>query len=527
MRRGVARAASAPAPPVPPPRRRPGARSSCRRRPSRRCGRPRPVPPAWLPPSSRRHPLASPSPVPGAPGSGPARRPSPRRTAPSSAAAPTRTSAAARPRRRRRRWPAPTATGRPTSAARAPSASALTTSGERRMPPSTYTSARPATASTISATMSAVAGASASWRAPWLETTTAAAPASTQRTASSARCTPLATTGRAAQPRQPPDVVGGQRGFELVGHHRHEAPLAGALGAVAGQVGQGQVVGQVHAHAPLAEAETRHRRVDGEDQGAVAVGGGAARPAPAVRARSRKMYTCIHRGAPGAAAATSSSGQVASDDRIIERPHRRRRPGAVAASPSGWARPWMAVGATATGELTGRPEQGRGGRDRLEAVDPGQHPRVELPVGPGRDVPLQQALVVGPARVVGVGHLPDGVAGVPLEVVEGEVGDQGRVAGQPDGVVPRRAGAGRMSGHGPHGRRPPPGRCRAVLVCRVDDGSVVLPAPGAGRRGGRATTPWSSPTASATPRCPTPPTPSTPTAPASSSRTSPSSSRSP
>ena len=66
------------------------------------------------------------------------------------------------------------------------------------------------------------------------------------------------------------------------------------------------------------------------------------------------MYTCIHRGAPGAAAATSSSGQVASDERIISAPT-AAAPRAVAASPSAWARPWIAVGATATGELTGVP----------------------------------------------------------------------------------------------------------------------------------------------------------------------------
>src|SRR6266542_1737319 len=42
----------------------------------------------------------------------------------------------------------------------------------------------------------AVATAPSSWRPPWLETTTAAAPASRQATASSPRSTPLTTTGR-------------------------------------------------------------------------------------------------------------------------------------------------------------------------------------------------------------------------------------------------------------------------------------------------------------------------------------------
>ena len=138
------------------------------------------------------------------------------------------------------------------------------------------------------------------------------------------------------------------------------------------------------------------------------------------------MYTCIHRGAPGAAAATSSSGQVASDERIMSAPA-AAAPRAVAASPSAWARPWIAVGATATGELDGRPQQRRA--RSTTRVDPGQHPGCSCQWPHAAMFPLQEALVVGPARVVGVGHLPDGVAGVLLEDVEGEVGDQGRVAG--------------------------------------------------------------------------------------------------
>ena len=137
-----------------------------------------------------------------------------------------------------------------------------------------------------------MAGASASWRAPWLDTTTAAAPASTQRTASSARCTPLTTTGSVAQPGQPPDVVGRERRLELVRHDGHEPTLARAVGAVAGQVGQGQVVGQVHADAPLAQAEPRDGGVDGQDQGAVAVGGGAADQL--LGARPLPQYVDLH-----------------------------------------------------------------------------------------------------------------------------------------------------------------------------------------------------------------------------------------
>ena len=80
-----------------------------------------------------------------------------------------------------RRPPAPAAArpqraGRPTSTASAPRASAIATSTPRRMPPSTRTVARPATASTTSGRASPVASARSSWRPPWLETTTPGRP---------------------------------------------------------------------------------------------------------------------------------------------------------------------------------------------------------------------------------------------------------------------------------------------------------------------------------------------------------------
>ena len=68
------------------------------------------------------------------------------------------------------------------------------------------------------------------------------------------------------------------------------------------------------------------------------------------------MYTCIHRAASGTAAATSSSGQVASEDRISSAPA-AAAPRAVATSPSGCASPWIAVGATPTGVRTGVPSR--------------------------------------------------------------------------------------------------------------------------------------------------------------------------
>ena len=64
------------------------------------------------------------------------------------------------------------------------------------MPPSTSTSIRPSTASTTSGSASIVAGAPSSWRPPWLETITPAAPCSQASAASSAVTMPFTSTGR-------------------------------------------------------------------------------------------------------------------------------------------------------------------------------------------------------------------------------------------------------------------------------------------------------------------------------------------
>ena len=82
-----------------------------------------------------------------------------------------------------------------------------------------------------------------------------------------------------AQPGEPADVVGGQRRLELVGDDGHEPTLARAVGAVAGQIGQGQVVGEADSRPPLAQPQSRHRGIDRQDQRAIAVGGGPAAPA--------------------------------------------------------------------------------------------------------------------------------------------------------------------------------------------------------------------------------------------------------
>src|SRR6185436_6433065 len=85
--------------------------------------------------------------------------------------------------------------GRPISTARAPSASALTTSVPRRTPPSISTGMRPATASTTPGSAVIVAGTVSRLRAPWFETTMPPAPWRTASAASSGERMPLRTTG--------------------------------------------------------------------------------------------------------------------------------------------------------------------------------------------------------------------------------------------------------------------------------------------------------------------------------------------
>ena len=181
-----------------------------------------------------------------------------------------------RPRRRRRRWPAPTATGARPGSPCAPSASALTTSGARRSAAVDVDLGPPGDrvddlgqdvgrGRRVGQLAGAVVGHHDGGR-PGLD-------------AAHGVVGPLHALdhdGQLAQPGQPPDVVGRERRLELVRDHGHEPTLARAVGAVARQVGQGQVVGQVHADAPLAQAEARDGSVDGQDQGAVAVRGGPA-----------------------------------------------------------------------------------------------------------------------------------------------------------------------------------------------------------------------------------------------------------
>ena len=81
--------------------------------------------------------------------------PAARRRARSPSRTPRAAARAPGARRRRHRPTGPTADGRPTITARAPSASALSTSVPRRTPPSTITSSRSPTASTIAGSASA------------------------------------------------------------------------------------------------------------------------------------------------------------------------------------------------------------------------------------------------------------------------------------------------------------------------------------------------------------------------------------
>ena len=83
------------------------------------------------------------------------------------------------------------AQARPSSTARAPSASIFTTSSPMRTPPSASTSTSPPTASTIAGSARAVEGTESSWRPPWLETTIPSTPDSTARRASVGSSTPF------------------------------------------------------------------------------------------------------------------------------------------------------------------------------------------------------------------------------------------------------------------------------------------------------------------------------------------------
>ena len=177
----------------------------------------------------------------------------------------------------------------------------------------------------------------------------------------------------------------------------------------------------MHADAPLSQAEARDRRVDGQDERPVAVRGGAlhqllgARPLPqyvdlhpagSVRRRRRDVL--------------ERAGRERGQDE--QRAHRGRAPGSGHLT-LGMSQPLNCRRGDDDGRADRGAEQGGGQGD---VRNPGQDMRMQLPVAPGLHIALQQALVLGTARVVGVGHLADDVSGVVLEVLQGKVGDQGR-----------------------------------------------------------------------------------------------------
>ena len=257
--------------------------------------------------------------------------------------------------------------------------------------------------------------------------------------------------GQRTQSGQPSDVVWSQRRLELVRDDRHEPSFARAARAVAGQVGQRQVVGQVDAETPLSQPEARDGCVDGQDEGPVAVGGGTAHQL--LGACPLAQYVDLHpagRFRRGRSDVLEPAGGERRQDQ--QRTHLCSAPGGGHLT-FGVSQPLNRRRGNDDGRADRGAEQG-GGDGNLR--DPRQDVRMELPVAPGLHIAPEQALVVGTTCVVGVSHFADGMPGVLLEVIQGKVGDQGCHTTRPDSVMPRDIGPGRMSRHGPHGRRARP-----------------------------------------------------------------------
>ena len=276
-----------------------------------------------------------------------------------------------------------------------------------------------------------------------------------QRTASSARCTPLATTGRPLRPASQPTSSGVRAGSNSRVTTAMKPPSWARAVLSPVRLGRDRSWGRC---TPLRSSRRRS-----PETGASTVRTRAPYPCAAVRwTRSSGAGPIaedvdLHpSGSPGCRRGhvlQRTGGERGQDH---ERAHLGRTRGPSSFSPSGWAKPWMAVGAITTGERTGWPRSVVDGGD---LVDPGQHPRVELPTAPGRHVLGQESLVLCSTREVGVGHFPDDPAGVPLQIDQREVNGQGGRTGRTEGagrrVVSRPVAAGRMIGHRPHGRRRP------------------------------------------------------------------------
>ena len=234
--------------------------------------------------------------------------------------------------------------GLPTMTARAPRARALTTSTPSRMPPSTYTSAPPATASTTSGSATAVAMQPSSCRPPWLETAIASAPASTQRAASSPRTMPLTTIG------SPLHSLSSARSSNVT-DGSNPATSANRSASFVG-VRRGSSCGIRMPGGGAKRARSLRGRRDVTAQSTVTTT--AEHPVSWARAhrsavspRSRCTLSCSHRGVSGAAAAMSSSEVDALIDTTMTV---SAAAAATPISPSGWNMRCSAVGATTTGQ---------------------------------------------------------------------------------------------------------------------------------------------------------------------------------
>ena len=244
----------------------------------------------------------------------------------------------------------PQSAGRPTSTASAPSASAIATSVPRRMPPSTITAPRPSTASTTSGRASAVAETQSSWRPPWLETTTPAAPCSTASPASSRGQHALDQHRDRALRGEILEVLPVQRRVDLgedLGHERGPAAEGGV------EAGHADVGGHAEPGPPVALARTgdaAHRRSAGSP-----------------RTRNRPPRPS----APGDAPRRGSSRA----GRSADRPGRRPRPRS--------AGPWRS--STATSRSPPRPRRGPSPPRRPGRPAAGRRPGRRRPASrPGR-----------------------------------------------------------------------------------------------------------------------------------------------
>ena len=192
----------------------------------------------------------------------------------------------------------------------------------------------------------AVVAARSSWRPPWLDTHTAATPASTHRRASSGRSTPLTTTGRPVLLGQPGHVGLGRGRWPCRRPRRRRTPGRSSPGGSRGStiVPDDPVAGGV--------LGADHRCVDGEDHGL------ALRRRPHARAAGRRASGP----AGGTPAATTARRWRRCRRRGCRRcwtpPSRCPRRGpraAMASSPSGCTARCRVVGATANGTAAVRP----------------------------------------------------------------------------------------------------------------------------------------------------------------------------